>query len=223
MIFTVQFDYTNRRLTQEEFCMNQIIYLLRHGETEFNTQGRYQGVLDSSLTDVGIDQVRQNANVLKSLIGNPHEWKVVSSPLGRALKSTEIICDVIGYDVNKVEQDNRLTEVDVGHWAGLTTREIEKSWPSLFKNSDVYNWYFNAPNGESYDAVVNRLTHWLESIQQEQKIIAVSHGLTGRILRGIYAGLEKENALKLEVAQDVFFKLSNKTIHRISIDFDDFY
>ncbi|QDQ02976.1 histidine phosphatase family protein [Lysinibacillus fusiformis] len=203
--------------------MNQIIYLLRHGETEFNTQGRYQGVLDSPLTDVGMAQVRQNADMLKSLIGNPNEWKIISSPLGRALKSTEIICEAIGYDVKNVEKENRLTEVDVGDWAGLTTNEIEKSWPSLLQNSDVYNWYFNVPNGESYDAVVGRLTDWFASIKHEPKVIAVSHGLTGRILRGIYAGLEKENALKLEVAQDVFFKLSNKMIHRISLDFDDFY
>ena len=203
--------------------MDQIIYLLRHGETQFNTQGRYQGVLDSPLTDVGIEQVRQNADMLKSLIGNPNDWKVVSSPLGRALKSTEIICEAIGYDVKNVAKDSRLTEVDVGDWAGLTTKEIENTWPSLFNNSDVYNWYFKAPNGESYDAVVSRLTDWLDSIKHEPKVLAVSHGLTGRILRGIYAGLEKDNALKLEVAQDVFFKLSKKKINRISLEFDDFY
>ncbi|MGE6514009.1 histidine phosphatase family protein [Lysinibacillus sphaericus] len=203
--------------------MDQIIYLLRHGETQFNKQGRYQGVLDSPLMDVGIEQVRQNADMLKSLIGNPNDWKVVSSPLGRALKSTEIICEAIGYDVKNVAEDNRLTEVDVGDWAGLTTKEFENTWPSFFNNSDVYNWYFKAPNGESYDAVVSRLTDWLDSIKHEPKVLAVSHGLTGRILRGIYAGLEKDNALKLEVAQDVFFKLSNKKINRISLEFDDFY
>jgi len=72
-------------------CLNQIIYLLRHGETVLNTQGRYQGQLDSPLTDVGIEQVQQNADMLKNLIGNPQQWKVVSSPLGRALQSAEII------------------------------------------------------------------------------------------------------------------------------------
>lgn len=203
--------------------MNQIIYLLRHGETVFNTKGRYQGELDSPLTEVGIDQVRQNADTLKSIIGNPNEWKVVSSPLGRALQSTEIICETIGYDFKKLEIDNRLTEVAVGEWAGLTTKEIETSWPNLVKNTDAYSWYFNAPNGESYDAVVSRLTSWLESIKDEQKVIVISHGLTGRILRGIYAEMDKEKALKLEVAQDVFFKLSNKKIQKISLEFDDFY
>lgn len=203
--------------------MNQTIYLLRHGETEFNTQGRYQGELDSPLTEMGVHQVQQNALMLKSLIGNPNEWKIFSSPLGRVMQSTEIICETIGYDLKNVEKDNRLTEVAVGQWAGLTTKEIESSWPNLFHNTDVYNWYFNAPNGEAYDAVVNRLSAWLEDIQHIPKVIAISHGLTGRILRGIYADLKKEDALRLEVSQDVFFKLTNKDITRICSDFDDFY
>lgn len=203
--------------------MSQIIYLLRHGETVFNTQGRYQGELDSPLTDIGIEQVQQNADMLKSLIGNPQDWKIISSSLGRALQSTEIICETIGYDFNDVEKDHRLAEVAVGNWAGLTTKEIEQSWPSLLENTDRYNWYFNAPNGESYDSVVARLTDWLDSVKDEQKVIVISHGLTGRILRGIYAGLAKNNALKLDVSQDVFFKLSHKKIQNISLAFDDFY
>lgn len=80
------------------------------------------------------------------------------------------------------------------------------------KNTDVYSWFFNATNGESYDVVVSRLTDWLESIKDEQKMIVISHGLTGRILRGIYARMEKEKALELEVSQDEFFRLSNKMI-----------
>lgn len=106
--------------------MSQIIYLLRHGETVFNTKGRYQGELDSPLTDNGIAQVKQNAKLLKSIIGDPNDWRIVSSPLGRALQSTKIICETIGYHFRKVEKDNRLSEVAVGSWAGLTTNEIER-------------------------------------------------------------------------------------------------
>ena len=203
--------------------MEQIIYLLRHGETVFNTQGRYQGQLDSPLTELGIEQVQQNADMLKSLIGDVQQWKVFSSTLGRAMQSTEIICQTIGFDFNHVEKDDRLAEVAVGDWAGLTTKEIEHTWPSLLENTDHYNWYFNAPNGESYDTVASRLTDWLDSIKDEQKVIVISHGLTGRILRGIYSGLAKEKALTLDVSQDVFFKLSQKKIHNISLAFDDFY
>ena len=202
--------------------MNQIIYLLRHGETLFNTQGRYQGELDSPLTTDGIEQVKNISRLLKMYIHDPNEWEIITSPLGRARQSTEIICETIGFDRKKVTIDNRLREVSVGAWAGLATKEIEDSWPELLENTDSYNWYFNSPNGESYNSVVERVSEWLESIKNRPKIIAVSHGLTGRILRGVYSNLEKEHALKLEVSQNTFFKLSNQNIERFCYEYDEF-
>lgn len=203
--------------------MEQMIYLLRHGETNYNTQGRYQGQLDSPLTERGREQVQQNARMLKSLIGDADEWTILSSPMGRAMQSTAILCETLGYDSNKVRQDSRLTEVAVGQWAGLTMAEIQQQWPALLTNTDAFNWYFRAPDGETYEAVTSRISDWLEEIQREPKVIAISHGLTGRILRGLYAGLGREDALKLAVSQDMFFKLSNNTITTIYSDFDDFY
>jgi len=203
--------------------MQQMIYLLRHGETDYNTQGRYQGQLDSPLTELGKEQVQQNALMLKTFIGDANDWKIISSPLGRAVQSTEILCETIGYDRKNVEYDQRLTEVAVGQWAGLTMPDIQQSWPDLLTNTDAFNWYFHAPDGESYEAVASRLSTWFEDIQHHPKVIVVSHGLTGRILRGIYAGLHKEDALKLEVSQDVFFKLANQKITRICSNFEDVY
>lgn len=203
--------------------MEQMIYLLRHGETNYNTQGRYQGQLDSPLTERGREQVQQNARMLKSLIGDADEWTILSSPMGRAMQSTAILCETLGYDSNKVRQDSRLTEVAVGQWAGLTMAEIQQQWPALLTNTDAFNWYFRAPDGETYEAVTSRISDWLEEIQREPKVIAISHGLTGRILRGLYAGLGREDALKLAVSQDMFFKLSNNTITTIYSDFDDYY
>ncbi|KOS69162.1 fructose-2,6-bisphosphatase [Lysinibacillus contaminans] len=202
--------------------MKQIIYLLRHGETEFNVKGKYQGELDSPLTPEGIEQVENNGRLLKLFIDNPKEWDFISSPLGRAKRSTDIICEVIGYDKNKVTMDNRLREVSVGKWAGLTTKEIEKSWPDLIENTNSYNWYFNSPNGESYDSVVERVSDWLRSIRDKEKVIVMSHGLTGRIIRGVYKNLEKDQALILEVSQNTFFKLADKQIARFCSEYEEF-
>ncbi|MFF3100161.1 histidine phosphatase family protein [Viridibacillus arvi] len=202
--------------------MNQTIYLLRHGETVFNSQGRYQGELDSPLTDDGIAQVKSIARLLKMYIQDPKEWAIISSPLGRAMQSTEIICNTLGLGEAKVETDDRLSEVSVGCWAGLTMKEIEEKWPELLMHTDHYNWYFNSPNGESYASVEERVTDWLKSVEGREKVIAVSHGLTGRILRGVYNNLEKNQALKLEVSQDTFFKLENNNIERFSIEYDEF-
>lgn len=203
--------------------LKQTIYLLRHGETELNVKGCYQGELDSTLTSNGIEQVENNAKILKMLIDNPREWEFISSPLGRAQQSTDIICGILGFDKSKVITDNRLKEVSVGKWAGLTIKEIEKYWPELMKNTNNYNWYFNSPNGESYDAVIERVSGWLHSIRNKEKVIVMSHGLTGRIIRGLYLGLTKEQSLVLEVSQNTFFKLSDKQIERFCSKYDDLY
>lgn len=206
----------------EDDNLNQIIYLLRHGETVFNTQGRYQGELDSPLTTEGTEQVKNISKLLKVVINDPNEWEIISSPLGRAMKSTEIICETIGFDLNKVTTDARLREVSFGSWSGLTTKEIEESWPELIKNTDSNNWYFNSPNGENYDSVVERVSDWLESIKNKEKVIAVSHGLTGRVLRGVYNNLMKDQALKLDISQTTFFKLTNQNIERFCYEYDEF-
>ncbi|HWI47818.1 MAG TPA: histidine phosphatase family protein [Rummeliibacillus sp.] len=202
--------------------MEQTICLIRHGETVFNSQGRYQGELDSPLTQDGIEQVKNISKLLKLVIDEPNEWEIISSPLGRTLQSTEIICEILGYDLNKVTTDSRLKEVSVGSWAGLTTQEIESSWPKLLENTDTYNWYFNSPDGESHDSVVRRVSEWLGSIRDKKKVIAVSHGLTGRIIRGVYQNLKKDQLLRLEVSQNTFFKMTNNKIERFCYEYDEF-
>lgn len=202
--------------------MEQTIYLIRHGETVFNTGGRYQGELDSPLTPDGIEQVENIARLLKVIIDEPDEWEILSSPLGRTQQSTKIICDILGYDINKVITDNRLKEVSVGSWAGLTMQEIKASWPQRMTNTNHYNWYFRSPDGESYEAVVKRVSEWLESIKNKKKIIAVSHGLTGRIIRGVYGKLQTDQTLSLEVSQTTFYKLANHKIERFCCEYEEF-
>ena len=87
-------------------------------------------------------------------------------------------------------------------------------------NTNQYNWYFNNPDGETYEMVVARVSSWLDSIRNFPRVIAISHGLSGRILRGVYAKFEKTTALQLEVSQNTIFKLSNGTIESIRFPFD---
>ncbi|WP_375104012.1 histidine phosphatase family protein [Paenibacillus sp. RS8] len=202
--------------------MDRAIFIMRHGETEFNTQGRYQGQLDSPLTEHGVEQVRQMARLLRYSVDQSSEWRVISSPLGRALQSTQILCEILGYDFNKVETDSRLSEVSVGSWSGLTLKEIEQDWADRLTGTTMYDWYFYSPDGESYEAVQERVTDWLDSVSSSPQVIAVTHGLTSRILRGVYAGLTRQETLALEVSQSACFQLANCTIKRISNEFDEF-
>ena len=196
------------------------IYLVRHGETVFNVKGRYQGQLDSPLTEYGIEQVSDIAHMLRVTAHDMSRMKVISSPLGRTLQTAQIICSTLGYDFRKVKIDDRLTEVSLGSWDGLTISEIEEQFPGTLANTNQYNWYFNNLDGETYEMVAARVSSWLDSIKNFPRVIAISHGLSGRILRGIYAKLEKTKALQLEVSQNTIFKLSNGTVESIQSFFE---
>ena len=115
------------------------IYLVRHGETVFNMKGRYQGQLDSPLTEYGVEQVSDVAHMLRVTVHDMSRMKVISSPLGRTLQTAQIICNTLGYDFSKVDIDDRLTEVSLGSWDGLTISEIEEQFPGALANTNQYS------------------------------------------------------------------------------------
>jgi len=192
-----------------------VIYLVRHGQTAFNRDGRLQGHLDSDLTELGLTQARRAGATLRRLVseaGDTGGWRLVSSPLGRARATADEIAAALG-DVT-VEADPRLIEVSFGAWDGRLRSELQAQYPGTFGAS---GFKFNAPASEPYDQVVARLSAWLADLEPEgaRRVIAVSHGVSGRVLRGLYAGLARDDALALEVPQDAVFRLSGGRIERI--------
>lgn len=188
------------------------IYLLRHGETEWNTAGRFQGRLDSPLTSRGIAQVKAVAQKLAHVA--PTIDAMFSSPLGRARQTADILCSLATYP--PVQWDSRLQEVSVGSWDGLTHIDIDSCWPGVLDGTSPFDWFFRSPDGESYDAAVERVRDWLTGL--DGTVIAVSHGLLGRIIRGAYLGLPKEHALQLPVHQDIIWHLRSGTIDALPME-----
>ena len=191
-----------------------VIILARHGRTSFNDEGRYQGSHDSPLTSLGLKQ----SHKLGILIGAISSGKVTlwSSPLGRALHTARIIKDVAGLD-GKIVIDQRLREVSLGSWDGLTDEEIESASPGSCNGATRFDWFFRAPDGESFELVEARLTGWLADVHERPGChIAVSHGLSGRILRGVYTAMPKDEALKLDVSQDAVFRLQDGRCEHIA-------
>ena len=117
-------------------------WLARHGETEWNRQGRRQGQLDSPLTQEGIEQARRTAD---TLAGQPID-ALFASPQGRATATAQPIADVLGLPVRQLAE---LREVDHGRVAGLTNGEIARAFPDLVarRARDKYRCRF--PGGES--------------------------------------------------------------------------
>ena len=185
------------------------ILLVRHGETEWNRERRNQGRFDSPLTARGIAQARAIGRLLRAL-PEAASVQIVASPQGRAGHTARIIREElagVGATV-PARGDDRLRELTLGAWDGLTYRQIEALSPGIFDGDRCHEWWFHAPGGESYGDFAARLGEWLAEQDEEASVIAVAHGLVSRVLRGLYGGLERAAALRLPVPQDRVFRLS---------------
>jgi broad specificity phosphatase PhoE len=191
------------------------ILLVRHGETEWNLQRRYQGRSDSPLTERGVAQAHAIGRLLKTL-PDVEGARIVASPLGRARRTGELIRQYLAADA-ELEIDDRLRELSLGSWDGLTYREIAIRSPGVFDGDGRYEWYFRSPDGERYDAFAARLAEWLAERGGMRFLVVVTHGIVTRVLRGLYAGLPREVALMLPVPQDKVFRLSGGFIKRLPV------
>jgi broad specificity phosphatase PhoE len=180
-----------------------MIYLLRHGETVWNTAGRFQGRKDSPLTRRGIAQADQMGILLsREITGHEGQFRSYVSPLGRAKETAALIARFVPLTF---EDEPRLMEVSVGSWDGMTLYEISAEYPDALNGSDAFDWFFRSPDGESFDQACERVSSWLFDISEPT--IAISHGLTSRLLRGVYLGLSKREMLELPVPQSGFYRL----------------
>lgn len=172
-----------------------IVYLVRHGETTLNTEGRLQGgAIDAPLTAQGMAQAQAVANRLaRSLAVNESPIRLQSSPLGRARETARLIAEQV--PTTPMEIDERLREIDFGRWTGLTFAEVENTDAHLWAARVADPWNVRAPGGESYLDVSLRARQWLAA--QTRDVIAVSHGVFGRVLRGTVLGLDGSAIRKL--------------------------
>jgi broad specificity phosphatase PhoE len=191
-----------------------MILLLRHGETQWNVERRFQGQKDSPLTERGRRQAQAMARLLKDLVTrDPHPaWRLVSSPLGRARDTAQAVAGALGL---RVEFDDRLAEINCGEWEGLTWTEV-----SAGREASSRHWIFDAPGGETHDDVQARIEDFLASLPPEpgRRVIVVSHGASGRVMRGAYMGLGREAMLDLDVPQDAVHRLQNGQIDRFDCE-----
>ncbi|WP_172961000.1 histidine phosphatase family protein [Oceaniglobus roseus] len=193
-----------------------MIYLLRHGQTEYNAEGRYQGRAESSLTERGRAQALAYAAALKPRV-RASECVILSSPLSRARQTAAIVGEALGGAPVVVEPD--LTELSLGAWEGRTAAEIDAGWPGARDAVPRNMWFFHAPDGEDLASATRRVGRALAAAgaRPEPVRILVSHAVVGRLLRGIYLGLDPLKAARLEIPQEAFFALSGEgVIERIA-------
>ncbi len=179
------------------------LYILRHGQTDWNLQRRCQGSLNSPLTNLGRAQAADQRKILETVFAAHPDLRVVCSPQGRARETAEIV--LAGRDIS-VGYDPRIAEVDAGLWAGMKHDLIAARWPDLFNDRlTIFEASLNAVEGEGYDGLKNRCQDFLTGVAVPTVII--SHGITGMVLRGLACGLDFDQMKSLPFTQGCVFAL----------------
>jgi len=183
------------------------IYLLRHGETEWNRAGRLQGHRDSPLTPRGLAQAVAMGRTLRQIVGARPTLRMVSSPLGRTRQTARAVAEVLGLDPVGIAEDPRLMEHGFGVWEGELQAELSHKFLEIWQAREADKWGYQVPGGESYALVARRLTDWLAEQPDGAEVLVVGHGLAGRILRGLYLRAGPEEIFAMAEPQDALFRL----------------
>jgi probable phosphoglycerate mutase len=165
------------------------IYAIRHGQTNWNLEGRIQGKTDSLLNEEGKSQAAAVAKTIPKDIDF-----IISSPMARALKTAEIINEEFGVDIIL---DERIVERSFGDYEGLLTSEIDLK--------PLRDWSANlpVPNGETAREVAERTFEFLDDVIKKysgKTLLIVTHGQILRAFHWYFDGLPKDGKeIKLEL------------------------
>ncbi|MCX7321518.1 MAG: histidine phosphatase family protein [Hyphomicrobiales bacterium] len=195
-----------------------VIYFIRHGQTEWNALGRFQGAKDIPLNDLGREQASHAGTVLRDLLArdnrNTTDLAFVASPLGRARHTMELVRAQLAVPHDDYALDDRLREIVYGDWEGLTLAEQEAAHPDLFAARLADKWTLPAPGGESYVEVQERVRAWASELTGD--VVAVSHGGTCRALM-VALGMDTPDGVsELPIQQGAVYVFSESGLEKFS-------
>jgi broad specificity phosphatase PhoE len=193
-----------------------VLYYVRHGETDFNVEGRLQGRRDTELNAHGRRQAAECALLLQDLFARDQrradEPVYISSPLMRARQTMEVLRATLGLDPREFDIDARLSEIAYGDWEGLTLPEIESRTPGILAKRDRDKWDFAPPGGESYRQLATRVGDWYASLTCDAVVAA--HGGGVRALMALLHIVTKDEATRAPIEQGVVYVFADGAMSR---------
>ncbi len=204
----------------------RLIFLIRHGITEANKNGSFQGVTDNPLSKIGLKQ----ATLIKNHLIDKNIETIYSSPLVRAYETAYPLAKALNLTIIK---ESTIKEINCGDWEGKSVEEIRK------KSDRFKNWITKgtipAPNGESIENVMERISPFINKLLKQScktgKNIAVfAHGAVNRAFICKMLCLPPEKAFRFEQANGcincftvredfpVTFNLLNYTEHLAELE-----
>jgi probable phosphoglycerate mutase len=180
------------------------LYFIRHGETDWNAEGRYQGSRDIPLNARGRGQANLNGELLQQLLARsgraPTDFTWFDSPLGRTRETMDHVRAHLAEPLPDVTIDPRLIEISFGIYEGHLHIELATGQMAIAGERDASFWHFRPPEGESYDDVATRIRDFGAALTGPT--IIVSHGGILRVLRHLIEGFPHERAVNWFPPQD---------------------
>ena len=153
------------------------LVLVRHGQTDWNAEGRFQGQLDMPLNARGLQQAAALAKKLAEAHAGQPFRALYSSDLRRACQTAEQIGLLLHLSL---QLDERLREIDMGSWEGMLVSDTQKQFEGTWEIRRTQAGLFRAPGGESVAEVAGRMAQAADTICAQQPVgpvLVVSHGL----------------------------------------------
>jgi broad specificity phosphatase PhoE len=176
------------------------IYFIRHGETDWNVEGRLQGQRDIPLNDLGRVQAEEAGRRLQAIAPHCEDLAYVASPMTRTRETMELLRAAIGLHPEFYRLDERLVELTFGAWEGMTWKEVRKAEPQAAALRERDKWGYAPPGGgESYAMLADRIRPILDDLTRDTVI--VSHGGVARAFLALACGVSGRQAASMDIWQ----------------------
>ncbi|PBC02014.1 histidine phosphatase family protein [Mesorhizobium sp. WSM3860] len=192
--------------------MYPLVYIARHGQTQWNAERRLQGQADTDINALGRAQATRNGRRLAEFVRDPADFDFVASPMRRTRETMELMRAAMGLDPFAYRTDPRLVEMSFGDWQGFTFAELESRLPGSTDGRRHAKWDFQPPGegAESYETLLERIRPWVDALQRQT--VCVTHGGVMRCLFRIVEGMSKKEAASLEMPQDRLLRLEGRSL-----------
>lgn len=194
-----------------------IIFLIRHGQTQWNLQKRMQGSGDSPLTEKGIEQASAIGKFLSKLNISLKDFEFLVSPLNRAQQTAKIICQNLEMDYHLIKTENNLREKSFGLWEGKIEEEIIKNYSNEYRQIIEGSLELAPPQGESEKLLFKRVKKFLNQMNQDKNYILITHYYFSRLFQLAYLKKNLSSINSFTHLQNYIYRLENNQINQIKI------
>ncbi|NOK62898.1 MAG: histidine phosphatase family protein [Chloroflexi bacterium AL-W] len=172
------------------------LLIIRHGESEWNRQGLYQGQYDAPLSELGLRQ----ADALGQRLANEPIFAMYTSPLQRAAKTAEAVARY--HPDAPFHTETALLEINHGQWEGLTSAQVEERFGAGLQEWRVHPTRAQMPDGESFSNILKRVLDFRDQLYEqypEQNILVSTHDVVVKILVADALGMNMDRINRIWV------------------------